>query len=272
MFNFDSIRNMAELLAKKKAMLAACSVKKIVLLGGSSVLYGFNTDEIQRQLGKPTFNIGVNVGLGFQYLLDNVEDSLKPGDHVVLPLEFNQYTNPAYYVFGFGIDTFVHRKYWQNQAKYHQKWKLFFILLKHARSSGTPEKRLRRKAAKLTETGCYLGLDTQVRDPQVLRGISFPKTFQMTPTMQVIADFIARCRENHIQVTLLPPAFYAKEINYVYLEKLYAYFSETVPPDLFRLDASEVYDSLYHANQNGQTRITQKLIALLNNSKNREEL
>lgn len=28
MFNFDSIRNMAELLAKKKAMLAACSVKK----------------------------------------------------------------------------------------------------------------------------------------------------------------------------------------------------------------------------------------------------
>ncbi|WP_430535054.1 hypothetical protein [Listeria rocourtiae] len=272
MFHFDSIRNMADLLVKKKAMLAKCSERKIVLLGGSSVLYGFNTDEIQRQLGKPTFNAGVNVGLGFQYLLDNVEPYLKPGDHVVLPLEFNQYTNPAYYVFGFGIDTFVHRNYWQNQAKYRQKWKLFLLSLKHARSSATPEKRSRRKAATLTETGCYTGLDTQVRDPQTLRGIPFPETFRVTPTMQTITDFMIRCRMNGIQVKLLPPVFYAQELNLPYLENLYAYFGEKIEPNLFQLEAFEVYDSVYHANQMGQTRVTKQLITILNHSKNREEL
>lgn len=77
-------------------MLAACTEEKIVLLGGSSVLYGFNTNEMQRGLSKPTFNACVNVGLGFRYMLDKLEPHLKPGNHVILPLEFSQYTNPPY--------------------------------------------------------------------------------------------------------------------------------------------------------------------------------
>ncbi|MBC2177766.1 hypothetical protein HCB27_14370 [Listeria booriae] len=269
MFNFDSIRNMENLLTKKTSMLAACTEEKIVLLGGSSVLYGFNTNEMQRRLGKPTYNAGVNVGLGFRYMLDKVEPHLKPGDHVLLPLEFNQYTNPPYYVFGFGIDTFLHRNYWQNHKKYQQKWKLLLISLKHARSSATPEKLSRRKAAVLTDTGCYLGLDMQVRDPQTLKGIPFPDTFEETKTMVEIADFITRCRANNIQVTLLPPVFYTKNMATAWIEDLYDYFQETVSPEIFRLTASEVYDSVYHANQQGQTRVTNQLISEL---QNREEL
>lgn len=272
MFNFDSIRNMEDLLAKKTAMLASCNEEKIVLLGGSSVLYGFNTDEIQRRLGKPTFNAGVNVGLGFRYLLDHIEPHLKPGDHVLLPLEFNQYTNPRYYVFGFGIDTFVHREYWKNCRKYRRKWKLLLISLKHARSSATPEKLARRKVATLTETGCYLGLDTQLRDPATLKAIPFPETFQETDTMKEIAAFMTRCQANNIRVTLLPPVFYAREVNTAYLEKLYAYFGETISPELFRLEASEVYDSVYHANQIGQIRVTNRLIEQLEELQNRKEL
>ncbi|MBC2176416.1 hypothetical protein HCB27_07305 [Listeria booriae] len=272
MFNFDSIRNMEDLLAKKTAMLAACTEEKVVLLGGSSVLYGFNTDAIQQSLGKPTFNAGVNVGLGFRYLLDNIEPHLKPGDQVLLPLEFNQYTNPLYYVFGFGIDTFVHREYWKNRRKYRQKWKLLLISLKHARTSATPEKLAKRKAATLTETGCYLGLDTQLRDPATLKAIPIPETFQETDTMKEIAAFMTRCQENEISVTLLPPVFYAKELHTAYLEKLYAYFGESICPELFRLDATEVYDSVYHANQAGQTRVTQRLIQLLEQPQIRKEL
>ncbi|MBC1813597.1 hypothetical protein HCA60_13940 [Listeria booriae] len=272
MFNFDSIRNMEDLLAKKTAMLAACAEEKIVLLGGSSVLYGFNTDEIKRRLGQPAYNVGVNVGLGFRYLLDKIEPHLKPGDHVVLPLEFNQYTNPPYYVFGFGIDTFIHHNYWENQKKYRQKWKLLLISLKHARSSTTPEKLSRRKAAVLTDTGCYLGLDKQVRDPKMLKPIPFPEIFEETKTMVEIANFIVRCKTNNIQVTLLPPVFYAKELSTVWIRDLYNYFQVTVSPELFRLTEIEVYDSVYHANQQGQTRVTNQLIKQLVALQNREEL
>lgn len=272
MFNFDSIQNMADLLASKTTMLASCNEEKIVLLGGSSVLYGFNTDEIQQRLGKPTFNAGVNVGLGFRYMLDHIEPHLKPGDHVLLPLEFNQYTNPSYYVFGFGIDTFVQRKYWRNRKKYQQKWKLLLISLKHAKSSTTPEKLTKRKAATLTETGCYLGLDAQLRDPAILKAIPFPETFQPTKTMKEITTFVERCQKNKIRVTLLPPVFYAKEIHTAYINQLYAYFGASLSPELFQLDASEVYDSVYHANQAGQMRVTNRLIELLEELQNREEL
>ncbi|MBC1435751.1 hypothetical protein HB848_10405 [Listeria rocourtiae] len=267
MFNFDSIRNMEGLLAKKTMMLASCDEEKIVLLGGSSVLYGFNTDDIQRSLGKPVFNVGVNVGLGFRYLLDSVEPHLKPEDQILLPLEFNQYTNPVYYVFGFGIDTFIYRQYWRNRGKYKQKWKLLLISLKHAKSSATPEKLAKRKVATLTETGCYLGLNTQLRDPDSLKAIPFPETFQETNAMKEIAAFVKRCKEDNIRVTLLPPVFYAKEVPIAYLEKIYAYFGESIAPDLFQLDASEVYDSVYHANQAGQTRVTNRLIQLLEDLK-----
>lgn len=263
MFNFDSIRHMEGLMSRKKEMLASCQGEKIVLLGGSSVLYGFNTDEMQKRLGKPTINAGVNVGLGFRYLIDNMEPHLKPGDHVILPLEFGQYVNPPYYLFGFGIDMFVYRKFWASKKKYRKKLKLFLMSLRHAKSSATPEKISHRKAAVLTETGCHQGLDAQLRDPNTLTPLSFPEEFQVTEAMDEMKAFMARCAENNIQVTLLPPAFYANALSNDYLAKLYAYFRVTVSPDVFRLKASEVYDSVYHANLSGQNRVTNSLIEML---------
>ncbi|WP_430536116.1 hypothetical protein [Listeria rocourtiae] len=263
MFNFDSIRHMEYLVSKKKEMLESCQEEKIVLLGGSSVLYGFNTDKMQQRLGKPTINAGVNVGLGFRYLVDHIEPSLKPGDHVILPLEFGQYLNPSYYIFGFGIDTFVHRKYWANRKKYNKKVKLFLMSLRHAKSSSTPEKMARRKATILTHTGCLQGMDAQLRNPQALTPLSFPESFHETEAMSEIKAFMKRCRNNNIQVTLLPPVFYADNMPDYYLTELYEYFCITVSPNIFRLKASEVYDSVYHANLGGQTRVTNKLIALL---------
>ncbi len=258
---------MHNLLRKKEELLQEISGEKIVVAGGSSVLYSFNTDEITEVLGKEVINFGVNVGLGFSYLAEYMEKHLKEGDRVILPLEFNQYTNPPYYVFGFGIDMFLEKQIRRRRKRYKQKWKLFLLSLKHAYSSSNPEKMARRKQAKFGRTGCYLELDSQICEPDKKKQIAFPSHYTRTAAIDEILKFIERMEKNKVSVTILPPAFFANEINESYLEQLYTEFKIYLPTgfnfELFRLEKEEVYDSVYHANSKGQKRVTNALIHLL---------
>lgn len=262
-FNFDSIKNMERLLLKKQMMLKNCQETKTVIFGGSSVLYGFNTEFLTEAFHQPTYNLGVNVGLGFRYAMDYFEPHLNPGDHVILPLEFNQYTNPPYYVFGFAIDTFLRRRIWMTRKNYHQKGKLLLISLKHAKTSATAEKMKRRQAAELAESGCYLGLSGQIRNPETLKQIPFPREFQETLTAVEIINFRQRLMFQGIKTTLLPPVFFANQTNEVYLDRLYQALNMPYDTNLFRLKKEEVYDSVYHANALGQDRVTNALLEIL---------
>ncbi len=258
---------MLDLLNKKEEMLQEISGEKIVIAGGSSVLYSFNTDEITEVYGKKVINFGVNVGLGFSYLAEYIEKHLNEGDKVILPLEFNQYTNPPYYVFGFGIDMFLKKQLFGRRKRYKQKWKLFLLSLKHAYSSASPEKMARRKQAKFGKTGCYLELDSQICEPEKKKQVPFPNAYTRTPAIEEILKFIERMEKKKVSVTVLPPAFFANKVNKSYLEDLYTEFKEYVPAgfnfELFRLEKEEVYDSVYHANTKGQKRVTNALIHLM---------
>ena len=62
---------------------------KIVFAGGSATLFGVRTEEIQKELNIPTINYGVHAALEIDYILNRVKKILKPGDVVIVPLEYN---------------------------------------------------------------------------------------------------------------------------------------------------------------------------------------
>ncbi|HSI84498.1 MAG TPA: hypothetical protein VK970_11985 [Candidatus Methylacidiphilales bacterium] len=66
---------------------------KIYITGGSSVMFGFDTGLIERELKRPTISFGINIGLRLEYLLDLARSQVNPGDVVVLALESNFYTD-----------------------------------------------------------------------------------------------------------------------------------------------------------------------------------
>ena len=64
---------------------------KLVIFAGSNARYSHSCARLSSKLGVPCANLGVAAGMGLDYLLASLDDVLKPGDFVYMPLEYDQY-------------------------------------------------------------------------------------------------------------------------------------------------------------------------------------
>src|ERR1043166_7881866 len=76
---------------KKREIAAEIKAPKLLIVAGSSALFGISAEEIQRQLGCPTVNLGTHAGLGTEYLLHWTKEIAKPRDSVLLAFEYELY-------------------------------------------------------------------------------------------------------------------------------------------------------------------------------------
>src|SRR5215467_3789190 len=75
-------------LAKKLALAARIDGPKIVLLSGSNAHVGLKAEMIAAATHRPAVNLATNAGLGPQYLFYSAKSALRPGDIVILALEY----------------------------------------------------------------------------------------------------------------------------------------------------------------------------------------
>ena len=80
----------AEILAKKRAA-ATDKSPKLLILAGSSGLFGFSAERIEGRYGISAVNLSSHAGLGLRYLLDFARPFVKPGVTIVMPLEYRFY-------------------------------------------------------------------------------------------------------------------------------------------------------------------------------------
>lgn len=73
---------------RKLARAASIHEPKLLVVGGSATLFGVNARLLEKQLGVPTVNFGTHAALGTAYILDLARRAAKPGDTVLLTLEF----------------------------------------------------------------------------------------------------------------------------------------------------------------------------------------
>ena len=64
---------------------------KLLLVGGSATLFGVSAREIQQQTGWRTVNLSTHAALGTTYILQLAQRAAKPGDTVLLVLEYELY-------------------------------------------------------------------------------------------------------------------------------------------------------------------------------------
>jgi len=82
-----------EIIHKKEALAAKITSPKLLLVGGSSSLYGINGEEIEKQTGFPTINMGSHAGMGPRYILHLAQNDARPGDTVLLVFEYEFYSD-----------------------------------------------------------------------------------------------------------------------------------------------------------------------------------
>lgn len=81
---------LAEIVVKEK-LLKTTTSPRIILVGGSNLAFGIDSQTLGKLTHKHVVNMGLNAGLGLKFMLKEVEDELKPGDEVVLCPEYEHF-------------------------------------------------------------------------------------------------------------------------------------------------------------------------------------
>lgn len=68
---------------------------KVVLVGGSSVAFGFQSDILQRAFGRAVLNLGGQASQGLEYRLREAGELLEDGDTVIMSLEYQMLGEPV---------------------------------------------------------------------------------------------------------------------------------------------------------------------------------
>lgn len=85
----------AEATLLKHERLASFDGPKVVLVGGSNLAFGIDTLQMQDETGCPVVNMGMNGYFGVRYMLEEVRPSMRPGDTVVVALEYDSFFKPV---------------------------------------------------------------------------------------------------------------------------------------------------------------------------------
>lgn len=87
----ESSRWISEIYQIKSSIADSIKVPKLVLVSGSNTHFGISCETISTETGVPCVNGGTHMGLGTTYILHQARLWLKPGDLVLLPLEYEFY-------------------------------------------------------------------------------------------------------------------------------------------------------------------------------------
>jgi hypothetical protein len=88
----ESSRWTHAILQHKTRINAAAPAPRVLVMGGSNVLFGVRTRALSEETKLHFINLGAHAGLGRRYLLDHFRKALRPGDTGILCLEYQFYT------------------------------------------------------------------------------------------------------------------------------------------------------------------------------------
>ena len=84
-------------LDEKVERLDSIEEEKIVVIGGSSVAFGVNSELIERYTEMPVVNFGLYASLGTKLMLDLSRKSINSGDIVIIAPEMDAQTLSLYF-------------------------------------------------------------------------------------------------------------------------------------------------------------------------------
>jgi len=108
---------------KKDRIAAATPAPRILIVAGSSALFGLDSAALSRAWGRPVVNLAVNAGLGLRYILWQARQVARAGDSILLPLEYALYVDddrPNAQIVDYAIAR--DRSYWRDLPAWRKAW------------------------------------------------------------------------------------------------------------------------------------------------------
>lgn len=260
---------------------------KLLIIGGSSVLYGVNNKELSNNLKIPVYNMGSTVGLGSDYLLYDAKKEIKNNDIVLLQLEYslygemNDYCEQKMAVVWDNFDNF----YWEN-LNFENKIKMIYGISSRLIFEKLKTILLGRKNIDqgiedvkwIDEYGMIQSNTVENSDRKELLKMMKKEVFNHDVVLdeykqENIKDFLSYCRSKNVKVYVtFPPYLYDKkyfnknderEIKKIkdFWESNNVKVINDYTDTLYNID--DFCNSLYHLNTNGREKHTKMLIERL---------
>ncbi len=278
-------------LEDKLARLETCPGPRLVILGGSSVAFGIQSEQLRAATGLEPVNVGLHMSLGLNHNLEYVRRHGRSGDVVVLLPEYHllasdlQDGDPK--LVGQLLEQWPEAKrYFDRDA--HDSWKRFLdrdaLWKSHewfkraviAIRKGPPKDDIYRRTS-FNEYGDVVAHYGQ--QPQFFLTNS-PLTEvdleRIDRTVDLLNDFALQCRRRDITVYLSYPPISQKvyeKSNHV-IDRIDREFAARLDfpvlhhPQDFVFPSEYFFDTDYHLNQKGGQRRTQKLAAAVSQMEN----
>ncbi|MBC1474828.1 hypothetical protein HB852_09390 [Listeria grandensis] len=263
LYQAKGIVRIKRLLVLKENYAARIQGKKRLIVGGSDVLYSFDTALLNEQEELPHVNFGLNVGLGMQFILDAAMKNAKSGDEIVLCFAYSLYYRPNHDIFAYEY----YRMYNRHKLKrFSQKQQVYYLLANLRLNVKFVEKQF-----DISECGSYQNIAISDLDASKNKPLRFPDHFEETEAIQALQRFIRMAKRRNIEVKLTYPSTLGFDTyeNSSYIADLKAYlesnFTVIGAPNDYFVPLSEIANSVYHVNQIGQRRRTEQFLQEINN-------
>ena len=276
--------------AQKMSAANAIKSRKILIVGGSSALFGISAAQIEQAINIPTINFGVHALMGLEQNLERAKLVAKPNDIILLALEYVQYKY-NHHLNQVEITSILV----QDPANFHnlpiaKKIEIMFsIPLKELLRRiymrihppvlllGTRSDLIAYNPESFNKNG-DVTLNKKIHKTQKqLQARSNPerhKNFDKNATAWgIITDFYNWCKKNKIKIIVTFPSFlYHQAYNskdekefFDYVLKFYKNLGVDIlgTPYDFMYDNQFFYDSNYHLNDVGTRKHTNSIIMLL---------
>lgn len=83
--------NYASALDKEKRLEELGNQSRLLIIGGSNARFGFDSSILRDTLHLEPVNMGIHIGLGLNYMFEEVYDHLRKGDVLLVSAEYNHY-------------------------------------------------------------------------------------------------------------------------------------------------------------------------------------
>lgn len=276
----ESSRWIDEIYEIKSSLANSLKTPKLVIISGSNALLGISCKMIYQESKVPCLNGGTNGGIDLYYLLGRPRTWLKPGDLVLLPLEYEYYlaTDTPNNVF---IDYVFSRdpKYFLSVSLLTQLrliWGLSFErLFLGIKGKFKPPQPIQSgyQSKTINEYGDDTSYDKTQQTKAKLIPIEIDSEFQQGYATSHILNFVNWCKQNNVQLIVTWPNtlwfdIYQQPSKQEFFQSVEDFYKVNRVPVLgqpkdFMYEPSLFSDTVYHMNAQGVHQRTMQLINLL---------
>ena len=164
--------------------------KKIVFVGGSSLIFGLRSEEIEKATGYDVVDFGLYASLGTVFMMKHTEQYINEGDVVVLAPEINSQTYSTYVGYTAALKCFENRNYPITNYTLTENMKFFFNYFRYASDKAFANIELEEPYTK-SSFNEYCDIDSAVVDNNKMLEYYDPTQMIKPCTCLLDSDFIS---------------------------------------------------------------------------------